>query len=326
MSIIVANDGSRYVDTIAERDAIPIARRFMGMRVTVRDAIADPVFGGGQVQYIWDKVVLAWSPVWSDKKPELNFATEDKTIVDGKVTTDHVMKNNLVWSARVVDLDGVILGDAQLTISGRDLSLSTQDYNGMILHYTYAYGDMTTELLGIWENKADLTSPKFTGDPTAPTPVKGNNSESIATTEYVVTALSEVASGISEAPEDGEDYVRKDGEWSKLVIDLDTTKVKSSTSAAGALAVDAPKQQAYTFTNTAAGTRQISFLNGPAGYMITSALVIDGNAGDITFTGANLKWNDNKVVAKADLGAARTVIIFLWDGVSTWIGTKGPAY
>lgn len=326
MAIIVANDGSRYVDTIAERDAIPTAQRFMGMRVLVKDATADPVFGGGQVQYIWDKSVLAWSPMWADKKPELNFATEEKTIVAGKVTADNVIKDNLVWSARVVDLQGVILGDAQVTIEGKDLTLNTQDYNGMLLHYTYAYGEMTTELLGIWGEKADLASPEFTGTPKAPTPDVSSNDGSIATTEFVKDALGEVQAGISDAPSDGKDYVRKDGEWEALVIDLDTAKLKSSLSGAGALSVDAPTQQAYVFTNTAAGTRSISFVSGPTGYMITSVLVIDGNAGDITFTGTNLKWNDNKVIAKADLGAARTVLLFLWDGVSTWIGSKGPAY
>lgn len=326
MAILVANDGSRYVETIAERDAIPTDKRFMGMEVLVRDATADPVFGGGRVQYIWDKVILSWSPIWADKMPELNFATEDKTIVDGKVTADHLVKNNLVWCARVVNLEGVILGDAQVTVAGRELSLNTQDYNGMILHYTYAHGDATAELMSIWDSKANSDSPIFTGNPKAPTPDATSNDESLATTAFVKEVVGEQGTGIGEAPSDGDQYVRKDEAWAKLEIDLDTAKLKSSTSSTGALVVTATAQQTYVFTNSVAGTREISFANGPAGYMITSVLVIDGNAGDITFSGTNLKWNDNKVLAKADFGAARTVILFLWDGISTWVGSKGPAY
>lgn len=326
MAILVANDGSRFVDTMAERDAIPIERRFMGMRVTVKDATADPVFGGGVVQYLWDKVVSGWSPVWSDKKPELKFSTEEKVITLGKVTTDHVIKDGLVWSARVVNADGVILGDAQLVIEGRNLTLNTQDYNGMFLHYTYAYGEMTTELLEVWNGKANLGSPVFTGDPTGPTPAKTSNSKSLATTEFVKLALSDLASGIADAPADGKKYVRADNDWSELKIDFDTYKLKSSTSAAGALVVNPTVQQAYVFTNTSAGTRQISFANGPVGYMVTSVLIINGNTGTVTFGGTNIKWNDNKAPVKDDLGAARTVILLVWDGIDTWIGNKGSAY
>lgn len=54
MAIIVTNDGSRFVDTLADRNAIPVELRFMGMRVTVKDATADPIFGGGVVQYLWE--------------------------------------------------------------------------------------------------------------------------------------------------------------------------------------------------------------------------------------------------------------------------------
>lgn len=326
MAILVANDGSRFVETIAERNAIPVAQRFMGMRVSVKDATSDPKFGGGTVQYQWDLTVAAWTPVWSERKSDLKFTTENKTIVGGKVTTEFVIKDDQVWCARVVDLSGVILGDAQLTVSGKELSINTQDYNGMFLHYTYAYGSMTEELNDIWASKASLESPTLTGDPKAPTKAAGSNDTSIATTEFVSAAVADIPTGIAEAPVDGKNYGRKDEAWTEIVIDLDTAKLKSSLSTAGTLAVDATTQQAYQFTNTAAGTRSIGFADGPQGYMVTSALVINGNAGDITFTGTNLKWTDNKVIAKADLGAARTVLLFLWDGTSTWIGSKGPAY
>ena len=40
--------------------------------------------------------------------------------------------------------------------------------------------------------KAPLDSPVFTGDPKAPTPTAGDNDTSVATTSFVVTALSSV--------------------------------------------------------------------------------------------------------------------------------------
>ena len=326
MAIIVTNDGSRFVDTLAERNAIPLALRFMGMRVTVKDATADPIFGGGVVQYLWDKAVAAWSPVWSDKKPELKFSTEEKAIANGKVTTDHVIKDGLVWSARVVDGQGVILGDAQLTIEGKDLVLNTQGYNGMFLHYTYAYGEMTSELIEIWNAKANLASPEFTGNPKAPTPAASSDDTSVATTEFVKDAVANSSSGIPDAPADTKPYVRKDNQWVIQDNSFDVYSLKSTVSAAGALVIKPATQQAFVFNNKSAGTRNISFSNGPAGRMITSILIIDGNTGDITFSGANLKWNESKVIAKADLGVARTVLIFVWDGIDTWCGNKGSAY
>lgn len=326
MAIIVTNDGSRFVDTLADRNAIPVALRFMGMRVTVNDATADPIFGGGVVQYLWDKVVAGWSPVWSDKKPELKFSTEEKTIVNGKVTTDHVIKDGLVWSARVVDSQGVILGDAQLVIENQDLVLNTQDYNGMFLHYTYAYGEMTSGLLEIWNAKANLASPEFTGNPTAPTPALSSDDDSLANTEFVKAIVAGASSGIPDAPVDSKPYVRNNNQWVIQDNSFDTYSLKSTVSATGALVISATTQQAFVFSNKSAGTRNISFNNGPSGRMITCLLIIDGATGDITFSGTNLKWNESKVIAKADLGVARTVLAFVWDGIDTWCGNKGAAY
>lgn len=325
MAILVANDGSRFVDTMEDRDAIPVARRFMGMRVTVKDAIGDPVFGGGVVQYLWDRDVQSWSPVWSDKKPELKFATEEKTITAGKVTTTHVIKDGLVWNARVMDTDGTILGDAQLVIEGKNLTLQSEDYNGKTLHYTYAYGEMTTELIEIWETKADLGSPALTGKPTAPTAAVSSNDTTIATTAFVKAAVDAIE-GPEAAPVDGKEYVQKDGAWVELSTDFESYSLKSGVSATGTLAVDVATQQAWSVTNTSTAGRTISLQNGPAGKMVTVVLVINGASGDLTWSGSNIKWGEDGPVAKADLGATKTVIAFLWDGVDTWIGTKGAAY
>mgnify|MGYP001597814595 CR=1 FL=1 len=326
MAIIVANDGSRFVDTLAERNSIPVERRFNGMRVTVKDATADPLFGGGSVQYLWDRVAQLWVPIWSDKKPDLTFATEEKTIVDGAVTTDNIVKDGIIWSARVVDLSGVILGDAQVTVAGNVITLNTQDHNGMVLHYTYAYGSMTTQLMEIWSTKANVDSPAFTGNPTAPTPANASDDDSVATTAYVQAVLAENPSGISDAPADGLDYVRKDNAWSELDIAFDAYSIKSTVSATGPLVVNADSQQAFVVTNKSAGTRTLSFNNGPAGRMATAVLIIDGSTGDLSFTGTNLKWNESKIITRTELGPSRTILLFLWDGIDTWVGNKGSAY
>lgn len=45
------------------------------------------------------------------------------------------------------------------------------------------------------EKKADLNSPHFTGEPTAPTPATGDDSTRIATTEFVKDAIQEIGPG-----------------------------------------------------------------------------------------------------------------------------------
>lgn len=49
--------------------------------------------------------------------------------------------------------------------------------------------DLSTTVQVAMEEKADLESPAFTGEPTAPTPVEGDSSTKIATTEFVQNAL-----------------------------------------------------------------------------------------------------------------------------------------
>src|SRR5580765_4716661 len=54
--------------------------------------------------------------------------------------------------------------------------------------------------------KAPINSPAFTGNPTAPTPTSGDNDTSVATTQFVTSAIAAaVASGggFPEAPTDG---------------------------------------------------------------------------------------------------------------------------
>lgn len=65
------------------------------------------------------------------------------------------------------------------------------------------------------DTRAPLDSPNFTGIPTAPTPPFPNDSQRIATTEWVNQAL--LAAGLTPPPSDGQIYGFQDGGW--VVID-----------------------------------------------------------------------------------------------------------
>lgn len=215
MAILVANDGSKFVDTIAQRDAIE--KRFNGMRVIVRDATADPFFGGGSVQYIWDTTIDGWNPIWSENKPDLRFATEEKVLASGQVTAENLVKDGVVWSVKVLDDDDSILSDAKVTITGRTLDIGSTTFDGKRLHYTYAFGAMNTVVADLWESKADKASPEFEGTPKAPTPAANADVKQIVNVEYLNSKLDDVQAGIAEAPTDGKEYVRKEAAWAELV-------------------------------------------------------------------------------------------------------------
>ena len=72
------------------------------------------------------------------------------------------------------------------------------------------HGHQQSEVVGLITElglKANLASPQFSGNPTAPTPAVGDNDTSIATTGFVRQNT------LPEAPVDGKHYVRKDGAW-----------------------------------------------------------------------------------------------------------------
>jgi len=154
MSILIANDGSRVVNTISERNAI--AKRFPGMEVTVNDATGDPEFGGGVVQYQWEALGKRWVPIWSDRKPDLKFATEEKVINGGQVKADHPVKDQKVWSALIIDSEtGLSLGDAIPVVTVDVLDIGNLNFEGQKLRYTYAYGSMSAQMTEIWEQKVN---------------------------------------------------------------------------------------------------------------------------------------------------------------------------
>jgi hypothetical protein len=69
-----------------------------------------------------------------------------------------------------------------------------------------------TNLVSDLAAKAPLASPAFSGNPTAPTATAGDSDTSIATTAFVMNAVT-AAGGFPEAPTDGQQYGRQSSGW-----------------------------------------------------------------------------------------------------------------
>lgn len=86
--------------------------------------------------------------------------------------------------------------------------------------HTHAQSEVTG-LTAALANKADLSSPTFTGDPKAPTPTAGDNDTSIATTAFVTGAVATAVATREPAiaPGDPTYFWRGDKVWAELSID-----------------------------------------------------------------------------------------------------------
>lgn len=97
--------------------------------------------------------------------------------------------------ATVQNTAAIVDAPADGTIYGR------KDNGWMAVTSTVAWGDITgtlsdqTDLGTALGLKANLASPAFTGNPTAPTPTAGDNDTSIATTAFVTTAVTNGLAG-----------------------------------------------------------------------------------------------------------------------------------
>ena len=151
MAITIFNDGDITVSTIAERNAL--TKRFDGMKVTVNDATGDATLGSGRACYQWDETNSNWGLVWSDVYKTIQFASESKLIVNGRVTADNVPADGKVWQARVIDsVSGVIIGEIKPTVNIATLDLGTTDYDGKLLEFSYAYGSISSQLQVLFDD------------------------------------------------------------------------------------------------------------------------------------------------------------------------------
>lgn len=344
MAILIANNGNRVVETIAERDAI--VKKHSTLSVTVKDATADIMFGGGLVNYVWDTVTETWLPTYASLKPELIFSTEEKPIVDNSVTTDFVVKDGIIWSAKIIDADGEIVADAHVTAVGSVITLSGGPWIDHTLHYTYAHGTMSTELFGLWESKAGLASPEFTGTPTVPTAAVGTDNDQVANTAFVKVAVDSKAdiespefTGLPTAPTavagtESEQIAntafvsdalksvgfekQEDGEgWkSNVKTDAYTVKVEPPSEVSGG-EIDLDSQQVVVFNGTI--NQNITLTNPPgADRAMTMVIKFKGKGGTITWP-AGILWAEDKV---PELSDTFTVVVLLWDG-EEWVGSTG---
>lgn len=104
------------------------------------------------------------------------------------------------------DLDDATVVSGIYYVNGSTLNQAYSGAHGTILHKVYGGGGFqlmsplgasrvlwrrrTGGVWQKWEEFANLDSPAFTGSPTAPTPLKGNSSKLLATTEFVQVAVA----------------------------------------------------------------------------------------------------------------------------------------
>jgi len=156
MAIVIANDGDKIVQTIADRNAI--TKKFPGLQVTVIDAIADPQTNGGFAKYEWieDGLNSRWGLVQVDQKASIKFVTESHTIALGLVTADFIPLDGEVWNARIIDaVTGQILADARPGVDVYQLDIGTTLYDGQLLEFTYSYGSFSAQLDSVFYDLKD---------------------------------------------------------------------------------------------------------------------------------------------------------------------------
>jgi hypothetical protein len=152
MAILIYNDGDKLVDTIPDRNML--TKRFDGMRVRVKDATGDIQVGGGSAEYLWDTSVVGgrWAITWADTYPTMSFANETLPITGSTITLGNVPANGVLFSAVIIDDNGVIMGDADVASVNLGLvTLSSSNYSGKQLKVNYAYGSMASQIQVVYD-------------------------------------------------------------------------------------------------------------------------------------------------------------------------------
>jgi hypothetical protein len=206
MAILITNDGDKVVNTIADRNAI--TKKFDGMQVTVRDAIADIMVGEGEALYQWSVDKDRWILIGKDKKDNLEFKSESKVLSGGKVTATEVPQSGLVWDCYVMDADGLILADINApTITVKEINIGSTAYDGNTLYFSYGYGKIEATIATIMGDggllSVDTNSPsnmsgvvvadgtKLSAKTLTPSDISGFDAQAVtATASAISTAVS----------------------------------------------------------------------------------------------------------------------------------------
>jgi hypothetical protein len=139
MAILITNDGDKVVATIAERNAI--TKKFDGMKVTVNDAIADVLVGGGQAGYEWSESQNKWLLTFKTTTDNLTFITESKVVASGKATATNFPQDGIVWDCFVLDSNNIVVAEFSApVVNGNEIQLGSNTYDGQTLKFTYGYG------------------------------------------------------------------------------------------------------------------------------------------------------------------------------------------
>jgi hypothetical protein len=134
---IIANDGDKIVNTIAQRDAI--SSKFDGMEVTVIDSISDVLTGGGRACYKWLGGV--WQLMWKDNKDNLLFKTEQTTIVGSSAFTTFPAQDGVVFNIVILDASGNdLLHVYNPTVIDKEIQIGSDAYDGHDIIFSYGYG------------------------------------------------------------------------------------------------------------------------------------------------------------------------------------------
>jgi len=128
---------------------------------------------------------------WGGITGTLSSQTDLQTELDGKYSTSNPA-GYITSSALSPYLTSATAASTYQTIAGMSSYLTTsaaastyQTISGMSSYLTTSAAASTYFTIANAANKADLASPVFTGNPTAPTPATGDNDTSIATTAFV---------------------------------------------------------------------------------------------------------------------------------------------
>lgn len=152
MGAYIYNDGDRTVATIADRNAI--VTKFEGMVVTVNDAIADVLTGGGVAKYQWSATAERWLLIWKETVDNLTFFNDSSVIVNGIATATHYPASQVVWNSLIIRVnDGLVVAELnQLPVNGTDIAIGTNAFDGETLYFTYAYGAIEANVRSITDS------------------------------------------------------------------------------------------------------------------------------------------------------------------------------
>jgi hypothetical protein len=151
-----------------------------------------------------------------DKVAGKQLSTEDYT------TAEKSKLGTIEEGAQVNVLEGITVGGTEQTITAKKIALGALAGNSEVAEsdlatalaskingkadsattlagYNIADAYTKTETDGLLDDKADLASPTFTGEPKAPTATAGTNTTQIATTAFVKTACDAISAELAAA-------------------------------------------------------------------------------------------------------------------------------